>query len=318
MRALVYDGSPRLVHDRPDPTAAAGEVLIRVRLAGVCSTDLEICRGYMGFTGVMGHEFVGEVLRGPDPWPGKRVVGEINCPCGRCPRCRANLGNHCPHRSVLGIAGRDGVLAELTCLPADNLHEVPDNVPDDAAVYVEPLAAGFQVARQVDLGPATRVVVLGDGRLAQLTARALRLSAPDLLLVSKHPAKRQRADDAGIATVNLPDYRPDRSADVVVEATGSPAGLALAMRAVRPRGVIVLKSTTAAGAELNLAPLVVDEITVVGSRCGPFDRALHALAGGEVRVADLTSETFPLSRAEEALGAARRPDTLKVLVDPRG
>jgi threonine dehydrogenase-like Zn-dependent dehydrogenase len=323
MLALVFDGKVVLRRDYPAPRPARGEALVAVRLAGVCSTDLEVIRGYMGFTGVMGHEFVGEVLEGPGDWRGKRVVAEINCVCTRCDMCRSGLSNHCRDRTVIGIAKRDGVFAELVTLPVANLHEVPAAVPDEQAVFAEPLAAAYQVTRQVKFQPSDAVVVLGDGRLGQLVARVLRPQVRRLLLVGKHASKLEVAEKQGIETMVLEDFVPRGLADVVVEATGSPSGLELAMRAVRPRGLIVLKSTFAPGRkdekirEINLSPLVVNEVTLVGSRCGPLDRALAALASGEVDVSALVSRRYKLEQAEEALQAAADPRNIKVLIDVR-
>ncbi|MFP4053314.1 MAG: MDR/zinc-dependent alcohol dehydrogenase-like family protein [Phycisphaerae bacterium] len=318
MRAIVFDAGPVLREDYPEPRPADGEALVAVRLAGVCSTDLEVLKGYMGFTGVMGHEFVGEVLSGPAEWVGKRVAGEINCPCGTCAACRAGRGNHCPNRTVVGIVGRDGCFAERIALPAANLHAIPDNVPDTAAVFVEPLAAAFQFTRQVPLRSSMRVVALGDGRLGQLCARVAALHSEDVTLVGRHEVKLALARDTGLTAVAVDEYEPTSDADVVVEATGNPAGLQLAMQAVRPLGTIVLKSTTAVGAEMSLAPLVVDEVTVVGSRCGPFAAAIAALADGSVRVDDLASRTLGLSAGpEEIFDAARDGQNVKVLIDAR-
>ncbi len=297
-----------------------------VRLAGVCSTDLEVMRGYMDFTGVMGHEFVGVVLEGPATWRGKRVVAEINCVCTRCDLCRSGLSNHCRNRTVVGLAGRDGVFAEQVALPAANLHEVPQAVRDEQAVFAEPLAAAYQVTRQVTFQPSDAVVVLGDGRLGQLVARVLKSAVRKLLLVGKHASKLEVAEKQGIEAILVDDFIPKALADVVVEATGSPTGLELAMRTVRPRGVIVLKSTFAVGRqskenkeiqEINLSPLVVDEVTLIGSRCGPLERALAALAAGEVDVSALISRRFGLDQAEQALQAAADPQNIKVLIDVR-
>jgi threonine dehydrogenase-like Zn-dependent dehydrogenase len=278
---------------------------------------LGVVKGYMGFTGVMGHEFVGRVLHGPADWKARRVVCEINCVCGRCERCTSGLSNHCPNRTVIGIDGHPGCFAEQIAVPVRNLHAVPDPVPDEQAVFVEPLAAAIQITRQVDIGRADRVVVLGAGRLGQLVARVLKHSTDDLLLVGRHEMKLQAAEKQGIRTAGSEQFSPNRDADVVVDATGSAEGFATAMQAVRPRGTIVLKSTVALGTEINLAPLVVDEITVVGSRCGPFPDALGMLAAGEVDPAALISRVMPLSGGPAVLDQARDPENLKVLVDVR-
>ncbi len=315
MRALVYDGSLSLRRDHPRPVPADGEALLAVRLAGVCKTDLEILKGYMGFVGVMGHEFVGEVLEGPARWCGKRVTADINCPCGQCELCRCGLGNHCRRRGVLGIDKRGGVFADFVAVPLANLHEIPPHVSDDAAVFVEPLAAAFQMLHQVTFAPGERVAVLGDGRLGQLAARVL-ATVGSPVLVGKHGAKLALAAAAGIETVPLEQFKADGQYRVVVDATGSEAGFELAMRAVQPRGVIVLKSTFAGGGRLNLAPLVINEVTVVGSRCGPFDEAIAALASGSIEVASLISRRFPLDDAAEAIAAAGDGKNMKVLIAP--
>ncbi|MFW6132487.1 MAG: MDR/zinc-dependent alcohol dehydrogenase-like family protein [Planctomycetota bacterium] len=316
MRAVVFDGcKPTLRDDLPEPEPGRGEALLAVRVAGICRTDLEILAGYMGFTGVMGHEFVGEILAGPCAWTQRRVVAEINCPCGACDMCRRGASNHCRNRSVLGIDRRDGVFAERVVVPAANLHDVPDSVADDAAVFVEPLAAAFRILEQVDVTSASRAVVLGDGRLGQLVARVLRGRAGELLLVGRHGGKLALASRCGIATASADEFTPDAGADIVVDATGTPEGFAAALAAVRPQGTVVLKSTFAADSGLNLAPVVIDEVTVVGSRCGPFDRTIRALAAGEVEVTDLVSARYPLSDAPAALDAARDRENLKVLID---
>lgn len=316
MHALVFDGKqPRLRDDYPAPQPARGQALIAVRLAGVCSTDLEILKGYMGYTGVMGHEFVGQVVQGPAAWKGKRVTGEINCPCGRCTLCRQGLSNHCPTRTVLGIVNHDGAFAQYLVLPGRNLHHVPDSLSDAQAVFVEPLAAACQITRQVSVKPRDRVVVLGDGRLAQLVVRVLRPRLRQCLMVGRHPAKLEAAEKAGVQTVPADQFVPDGRADLVVDATGSPGGFETAMRAVRPRGTIVLKSTVAASSGMNLAPLVINEVTVVGSRCGPFAEAIELLASAQVDVAPLISKVFPLRQGMEALQAARSGQRIKVLID---
>lgn len=317
MRALIFDGQKPLLTECSPPSAGRDEALVEVLLAGVCSTDLEVVKGYMGFTGVMGHEFVGRVLQGPADWKGRRVVCEINCVCGRCERCTSGLSNHCPNRTVIGIDGHPGCFAEQIAVPVRNLHAVPDHVPDEQAVFVEPLAAAIQITRQVDIGRADRVVVLGAGRLGQLVARALKRSTGDLLLVGRYEMKLQAAEKQGIRTATSEQFRPDRDADVVVDATGSAEGFATAMQAVRPRGTIVLKSTVALGTDINLAPVVVDEITVVGSRCGPLPEALGMLAAGEVDPAALISRVMGLSDGPAILDQARKPENIKVLVDVR-
>lgn len=318
MLALVFDGRVVLRTDYPRPSAGRDEVLVAVRKAGICSTDLEVAKGYMDFRGVMGHEFVGTVVAGSRQWKGKRVVAEINCVCRRCDMCRSGLANHCRRRTVLGIDSRDGCFAEYVAVPTRNLHEVPARLADAEAVFIEPLAAAFQIVWQLKMTRNDDVVVLGDGRLAQLVARVLQRRLKRALMVGKHPGKLEAAEKQGIQTASVSDFVPTAAADVVVDATGSASGFELAMRTVRPRGTIVLKSTSAAREGLNLAPLVINEITVVGSRCGPFADAIKALAAGEVDVSALISAEFPLDRAVAALETARADDNIKVLLDVSG
>ena len=279
----------------------------------MCNTDLELVRGYYPFTGIPGHEFVGRVEEGPREWIDRRVVGEINASCGACATCRAGRRTHCPSRTVLGIKGRDGVFAEWLTLPVENLHAVPDDVPDEVAVFAEPLAAALQVQQQVAIGPRDAVAVVGDGKLGQLVARTLALSGCALTVLGRHARKLERLAARGIATAA--SLEP-RSADVVVECTGNPDGLALARAAVRPRGTIVLKSTYHGEAPVNLSAVVVDEVTLVGSRCGPFAPALELLAAGRVAVADLVDARFPLADGVAAFEKAGAPGVLKVLIAP--
>jgi len=314
MRALHFDGTAlRCTDAHPEPRPGPGEAIVRVRLAGICSTDLQILAGYMGFTGVPGHEFVGEVVDGPAELAGQRVVGEINFACGRCPTCGRGLGRHCPERRVMGILGADGAFAEYLAVPVANLHAVPDGVPDEAAAFTEPLAAAFSILEQVPLGPADDVVVLGDGKLGLLCAQVLAGTGAAVMLVGKHAANLALVADRGVATALLDAWAPGGGAGCVVDATGSVGGLALAMAAVRPRGRLVLKSTVADRHELSLAPLVINEVTVVGSRCGPFPPAVRALTDGTVAVTPLIDSTFPLTAGVEALAHAARPGVRMLL-----
>ncbi len=312
MKALVLTASgPTLVSDRPLPDPPPGESLLRVRLAGICATDLEIARGYLGFTGVLGHEFVGEVERSEVPGlAGRRVVGEINAPCGACDTCLAGAPRHCPHRTVLGISGRDGALAEYLTLPDGLLHVLPDHLPDEAAVFVEPVAAACRVVEQA--GDARRALVLGDGRLGLLVAGVLAASGLDVSVAGHHPQRAEIARALGARWLPAATGRWG----LVVEATGSEAGLAEAIAAVRPLGTLVLKTTLAAAHRVDLAPLVIDEIRVVGSRCGPFAPAIELLASGRLDPTPLIHERFPLERAVRALLRAGEPGVLKVLVRP--
>ena len=316
MRALTYDAAG--LHfdvDLADPAVADGDAVLRVRLAGICATDLEITRGYMGYRGVLGHEFVADVIAAPDAGlVGRRVVGEINCPCGRCDLCGRGLPSHCRRRTVLGILNHDGAFADLVRLPVANLHVLPDAVDDEAAVFVEPLAAAFQIVHQLGPMPGAATTVLGDGRLGLLCGQVLHAAGHAVQLLGRHAAKLALCDRWGFAGRLAAGVEPGHDQDVVVDCTGSAAGLELAMAWVRPRGTIVLKSTAAAGAAVNLAPLVIDEVTVLGSRCGPFAGAIAALAAGAVDVASLVHRRMPIEDGVEAMRVAGTPGVLKVLL----
>ena len=314
MRALRWDGSRlTLARDLPDPLPGPGDALVRVHLAGICRTDLEITRGYLGFRGTLGHEFVGHVVAASDPGlVGARVAGEINLACGRCPACASGLGRHCPTRRVLGIVDADGAMADLVVLPAANLHRIPDGMPDEAAVFVEPLAAACEIREQLGEMTGRRTIVLGAGKLGLLVAQTLATAGADVTLVGRHPDGLARAAALGITTGPATP-----GADLVVDATGAPAGLATALALVRPRGTIVLKTTIAGEHHLDLAAAVVNEVTVVGSRCGPFVPAIDLLANGRVTVAALVDAVYPLDDAVAAVAHAAVPGTLKILLDAR-
>jgi len=314
MKALVFDGKLRFLDDYPQPRRSRGEVLIRVALAGICKTDIEIIKGYMGFTGILGHEFVGTVVESDNPnLTGRRVVGEINCPCGNCDLCRQGLGKHCPNRTVLGIHGRDGAFAELTVLPEQNLHIVPDGVSNEEAVFVEPLAAAFQILEQVNIERDMKVAVIGDGKLGILVAQALSSAGCSPIVLGHHVSKMKLLRNLGIATC-LSEACDMANFDFVVECSGSPGGLEKAVQIVKPCGTIVLKSTIAARQSLDLSALVVNEISLIGSRCGPFRRALDALKRGEVAVRPLIWKTFDLADGVRAVEEATSPKALKVLL----
>jgi len=319
MRAIVLEGSQvsnRSSH--PAPTPGEGEVVVRVSRAGVCETDLQLIRGYMGFNGVLGHEFVGVAESGP--LNGRRVVCEINCSCWTCSTCRAGRASHCPTRTVIGILNHDGAFADLIAVPQRNLHPVPDVISDDVAVFTEPLAAAFQIPAQIQIGPRDRVVVLGDGRLGNLCAQVLSRISRHVTVVGKHAEKLAllRPPKGGryeMATKLLSEIDATHDQDIVVDCTGSPTGLPTALSLVRPRGTIVLKTTVASEQTMAWAPVVIDEVTIVGSRCGPFDRALQALASGEVDVMPLISAHYPLSEGVAAIEHAQTKAALKVLLD---
>jgi alcohol dehydrogenase len=315
MRALVYDGQLKLVRDYPRPVPPPEEALVRVELAGICNTDLEIVRGYRGFHGILGHEFVGVVEECADEsLVGQRVVGEINCYCGECPTCRAGAPTHCPNGTTLGIWERDGALADYLTLPMANLHPVPEAIGDEAAVFVEPLAAALEILEQVQVKPSDRVVVLGDGKLGLLVAQVLRLTGCGLVVGGRHEEKLAILQRQGI-DARLADELPVDGADVVVDCTGHPSGFAAARRLVKPRGTLVLKSTFHGNVEVDLSMLVVDEITLVGSRCGPFAPALRLLERSLVDVESLISATYPLDEGLAAFERAQEKGTLKVLLE---
>jgi alcohol dehydrogenase len=316
MRALVFDQTLSFRLHHPEPPAD-GEAVVRVRQAGVCATDLEITKGYMGFRGVLGHEFVGEVLQAPPGHKdlvGQRVVGEINAVCGRCDLCLSGLSSHCRNRTVLGILNRDGAFADLLRLPPQNLHVLPKTVDDDAAAFVEPLAAAFQVLKQVQVDAKKWVTVLGDGRLGLLVAQVLQDAGCPVRVIGKHPDKLALCERWQIRSRPLADIKPRHDQDVVVDCTGSAAGIELALQMVRPRGTVVLKSTAAAGKPLNLAACVIDEIQIIGSRCGPFREAIKALAEKRIDVASLIHRRMRIEQGVEAMELAGRPGVLKVIL----
>jgi threonine dehydrogenase-like Zn-dependent dehydrogenase len=326
MRALVLtDDGPQLYTDYPLPQPATGEALIRVRLAGVCATDLQLAAGYKGgYRGVLGHEFVGEVTAAPsDPaWVGSRVVGELNVGCGHCLLCRRGLRKHCRARQSLGIIGRDGAFADYLTLPLANLYTVPATLSDEQAVFCEPLAAALEILEQVHITPASRVFVVGDGRLGLLVAQVLALTGCDLTVLGRNPAKLAILTSLGIERTALVSPATlaglaAHPADVVVEVTGSPGGFDQARRLVRPQGILLLKSTFAGSLpNFDASSLVVDEVTVVGSRCGPFLPALSLLAADRVQVTPLIHARFPLEDACVALHYAGQKGVLKVLIRP--
>lgn len=314
MRAIVLEKDDVQVDMvRPAPAPAAEEVIVRVTRAGVCETDLQLIKGYMGFRGILGHEFVGVAESGP--LAGQRVVGEINCACWQCDTCRGGFPTHCPNRTVLGILNHDGAFADLIAVPQRNLHRVPDSIPDDIAVFTEPVAAAFQIPAQIEIAGTERIVVLGDGRLGNLCAQVLASMVDDVLVIGKHREKLALLEGLGLKTALLSDDVPHRSFDIVVECTGSDSGLPTALKLVRPRGTIVLKTTVAGTQTLAWAPFVIDEITLVGSRCGPFDRALNALEHGLVDVEPLITDRFSLSNGLSALQRAQQTGVLKVLIE---
>lgn len=319
MKALRFTGGRLSLDDIPPP-AALGEALVRVTRSGICNTDIEIVRGYAGFSGTVGHEFVGVVedSAGRPDLVGKRVVGEINAGCGACEKCAAGDPRHCPNRTVLGIVGRDGAHAEYLSLPNENLVLVPDMVSDEQAVFAEPLAAAWGIGEMADLHTDTRLAVIGDGKLGLLCAMSLRLKCDHVLNIGKHRSKLDIAASAGVETIPVNDLNDAHSKgfDVVVEASGSESGFATALDLVRPRGTIVLKSTFQGTPTWNSSRVVVEEITVVGSRCGRFAPAVELLASGRIDVTRLIDSEMPLGEGVNAMNEASRKGALKILLRP--
>ncbi len=301
----------------PEPIPAQGEALVRIRLAGICATDLEMVRGYYPFQGIPGHEFVGEVVTAPtgnENWIGRRVVGEINLTCNECIHCRSGRASHCSRRTVLGISGHNGVFADYTTLPLQNLHQVPDSISDEAAVFTEPLAAALEIQQQVSVHPNDRVLVIGAGRLGQLVAQTLALTGCGLEVAARYQRQKELLRKCHIPTIDSQNLRPGEY-DLVVEATGSSDGFSLARQAVRPRGCIVLKSTYKGDLTTNFSSLVVEEITLVGSRCGPFAPALRLLEAKNVDPTPLIEARYPLAQSIPAFQHAGQSGALKILLE---
>lgn len=310
MNALHLENGIVTLINAPKPKAKADHVLVRLRLAGICNTDLELLRGYYGFAGRPGHEFVGERVD-----TGERVTGEINLACGRCDWCARGLGRHCPRRSVLGIVKHPGAFAEYLTLPEANLHPVPGHVPDEHAVFTEPVAAACEILDQITIPPGEAVAVLGDGKLGLLIAQVLAAHGARVHLHGRHASKLKIARKTGIQTHFVGEKTRSRY-NITVDATGSPAGLRAAAAITRPRGTIVMKSTIQGETSLDLAPLIVNEITLVGSRCGRFEPALELIAQGRLRLDDMIDSEFPLSEGPAAFARAAQPGVLKVLLRP--
>ncbi|MFO3795697.1 MAG: MDR/zinc-dependent alcohol dehydrogenase-like family protein [Anaerolineales bacterium] len=315
MLALWLENQRLELRSIPTPKAE-GEALIRIRLAGICSTDLEMVKGYYPYRGVPGHEFIGEVVEAPDPsWLGQRVVGEINAVCGQCEPCRKGYPTHCENRTVLGIVNRDGVFAEYTRLPMANLHRVPESVPDEKAVFTEPLAAALEILEQAHIRPTDRVLIVGAGRLGLLIAQVMAQIGCDLGVLARREHPRALLQRWGIRSLDEAEITPRRW-DVVIEATGSPQGFSIARQAIRPRGLLVMKSTYKGDLQVNFSSLVVDEVQILGSRCGPFEPALRLLESGRVDPIPLIMDEFPLEKGLQAFERAAQPGILKVLLRP--
>ena len=314
MQAVWLEDQQLSMRDVPVPDPPEGETLIRVLQAGICNTDVELIQGYYPYTGILGHEFVGIVERGPAQLIEQRVVGEINAVCGDCWACKSGRSTHCENRTVLGIVNRHGAFAEYLTLPARNLHVVPEDVSTDAATFTEPLAAALEIQQQIEIGPDDRVLVVGDGKLGQLIAQTLAITGCELVVVGRHDNKLDLLAQRSIRTGRTDSVQPG-TFDVAVECTGNPQGFELAQTALRPRGTLVLKSTYAGHLTLDAAAVVVNELTLLGSRCGPFPPALRLLAERTVDVEPLIHARYPLSHALEAFEHAERPGVLKVLLE---
>ena len=319
LKALVLDAGSISLQEVPPPDQT-GECRIRVELAGICGTDLQLLDGYAGFRGVPGHEFVGVVESAPESeraWIGKRVVAEINIGCGRCDWCRRGVKEHCVSRTVVGIRGRGGAFAELVSVPAGNLHEIPDSIDDQAAVFVEPTAAACRILEQVPIDGQARVAVLGDGRLGLLIAQVITMAAADVTVFGRHDEKLEIGRKLGLTCHRADSPIPDeRRFDIVIDSTGRPEGLMRAVELAQPRGIVIMKSTFHGEAPVASAPIVVNEVTLVGSRCGPFARAIELLSTGAVRVQPLVTRVTSLDDYESAFADARHG--LKVMFRIRG
>jgi len=316
MKATFFDGK-QMIFDNNYPDPKFNETLVQVNLAGICGTDLEILNGYMKYSGILGHEFVGTVVKSNNPnLIGKRVVGEINAGCTKCDFCIRGMERHCPSRTVLGILKRDGAFAEFLSLPEKNLHVIPDSISDEQAVFVEPLAAAFEINEQISLKPEWNVAVVGDGRLAQLIIQVIKLTCSNITCFGKHQNKLEGLIQSGIKIKIGIESTDEQLFDLVVEATGSNSGFTDTMKLVKPRGAVVLKSTIASRENLDLTSTIINEITLIGSRCGLFKPAIDALATGVISVDSMVDCTFPLDKFEDAIVHAKKPDTLKVFLKP--
>ena len=316
MKALRFDGKElNYIDNHPKPKS--DEVLVRITLSGICGTDLEILQGYMSYEGILGHEFVGVVEESKNKeLVGKRVVGEINVGCQKCDSCKKGMERHCPNRTVLGILNRDGAFAEYLSLPEKNLHVLPDSITDNQAVFIEPIAAAFEIKEQISLNPDWQIAIVGDGRLSQLIASVLMTSCPNVTCFGRHENKLERLEKIGVKTKIGILAEHEFIFDLVVEATGSTSGFLDSMRLVKPKGSVILKSTIASKENLDLTPAVVNEITLVGSRCGPFRPAINALATGVISVDGLIDSEYPLEKYHDAFKRAKESNTLKVVLKP--
>lgn len=316
MKTLFFEKGQLLIKTLPQPSPQENEALIKVLKAGICNTDLELIRGYMGFEGILGHEFVGRVVKTIDSnLMGKRVVGEINLACGKCEFCLEGMKEHCPWRQVLGISGKNGAFAEYLTLPLDNLHLLPPSISNIEAVFIEPLAASLEILEQIRIKGQDSVLVLGDGKLGLLIAQVMKLKTPRVSCAGKHKRKLEILKEKEIETY-LSRRKLREKFDVVIEATGNEKGLSEALSLVKPRGRIVLKSTFQGKAKVDISKVVVNEIHLIGSRCGPFVRAVEVLGKKQVEVKKMVDGDFPLDKAKEAFALAQKPGAIKVLFTP--
>jgi threonine dehydrogenase-like Zn-dependent dehydrogenase len=316
VKATFFDGK-QMIFDNNYPDPEFNETVVQVNLAGICGTDLEILDGYMKYTGILGHEFVGTVVKSKNSdLIGKRVVGEINAGCTKCDFCIRGMERHCPSRTVLGILKRDGAFAEFLSLPEKNLHVIPDSISDEQAVFVEPLAAAFEINEQISLKPEWNVAVVGDGRLAQLIIQVIKLTCSNITCFGKHQNKLEGLIQSGIKIKIGIESTDEQLFDLVVEATGSNSGFTDTMKLVKPRGTVVLKSTITSRENLDLTSTIINEITLIGSRCGLFKPAIDALATGVISVNSMIDSTFSLDEFNDAIIHAKKPDTLKVFLKP--
>lgn len=318
MKALLLKNNKLMLScNYPTPLAAEGEALVRVLCTGICATDLEIIKGYMAYDGILGHEFSGIVEECTDKsLVGKRVTGEINIACGKCACCKTGLERHCPERSVLGIFGKDGAFAEYLTLPVKNLHLIPHSLSDEEAVFIEPVAAAFEILEQVTISANSRICIIGDGRLGLITAQVLATTGCRLTVEGRHEEKLALVKARGIETRISPGLNSEEGDlfDIIIECTGSTSGLKRAMELVKPKGTVVLKTTVAGESRLDFNQLVINEITLIGSRCGPFKPAIKALAEKKIEVEPLISKVFSLDEGIEAIHYAAQKGVLKVLL----
>jgi threonine dehydrogenase-like Zn-dependent dehydrogenase len=316
MKALYLEKSQLIIKTLPKPSPLRNEALIKVLKAGICNTDLELKKGYMRFEGIPGHEFVGQVVEATDSKVvGKRVVGEINLSCGKCEHCLRGMKKHCASRQVLGISNKNGALAEYLTLPLDNLHVLPPSISDIEAVFIEPLAASLEILEQIRIKRKDSVLVLGDGKLGLLIAQVIKLRTPKVSCIGKYKRKLKILREKEIET-HLFGAKIEEKFDIIVEATGKKKGLSKALSLIKPKGKVVLKSTFQGEARVDISKIIVDEIHLIGSRCGPFLRAIEVLRKKQVEVEKMVNGDFPLHRAQEAFVLAQKPGTIKVLITP--